>query len=226
MADSSPYDTAPAVLTAVGLMIMTTVSTIGMIVTGGRWARLLSLTALGAMATLAIVRPIDVLWVIAVAVTTLSLLALFSPGLTETIRRLPSASGPPPRAVAGPLLALSAPVVLGLAGAEATSWALLTVGLSAPVAAFMYSRVLPGGLLAMRIIWPVLAVALAPMLGLLCGGVTVLVAVGVSTLSWHPQAKASYHPPQEVGSTFPIPPELAPSEVLDAAEIDEKGRKR
>jgi hypothetical protein len=48
----------------------------------------------------------------------------------------------------------------------------------------------------------------------------------VGILAWDRSVKTSYHPPREVGTTFPIPPELAPEEVLDAAEIDDKGRRR
>ncbi|MGD2103324.1 MAG: hypothetical protein PVG83_13925 [Acidimicrobiia bacterium] len=226
MVDSSPYDTAAATLIAAGLLTTSSVATVGMIVTGGRWARLLALGAVLATTVVAVLRPVDVLWMLGIGATAISLFALFSPGLTRTIRRLPSASGPPPRAIAGPLLALYAPVLLGLAGSEADEWALLVVGLSAPVAAFMYTRVLPGGLMAVRIIWPAAALALAPLLGPLCGSVTAALAVGVAVASWHPLAKASYHPPQEKGTALPIPPELAPSDVLDAAEIDDRGRRR
>lgn len=226
MADGSPYDTVAAMLIATGLLLMSSVATVGMIVTGGRWSRLLGIAVLAVTAVVAIVRPIDYWWVVGVVATSISLLALFSPGLAETIRGLPSASGPPPRAVAGPLLALSAPALLGLTGVAAADWALLTVGLSAPVAAFMYARVVPGGLLAMRILWPVLAIGLAPLLGLLGGAMTVLIAAGVAVLTWHPLAKASYHPPRETGTALPIPPELAPPEILDAAQIDDTGQRK
>lgn len=226
MVDSSPHDTASATLLAIGLLTTSSVAAVGMIVTRGRWARVLALGAVLATTAVAVMRPVDVLWVLGIGLTAVSLFALFSPGLTRTIRKLPSASGPPPRAIAGPLLALYAPVLLGLAGSDAEDWALLVVGLSAPVAAFMYTRVLPGGLMAIRILWPVIALSLAPFLGPLCGGVTAALAVGVAVASWHPLAKASYHPPQERGTALPIPPELAPSDVLDAAEIDDRGHQR
>jgi hypothetical protein len=69
-----------------------------------------------------------------------------------------------------------------------------------------------------------LALGLAPFLGLLPGVAAVLVAVIVAAFSWRPEVKASYHPPREVGSTFPIPPEMTPPDVLDAAHVDDKGR--
>ncbi len=105
-------------------------------------------------------------------------------------------------------------------------WALLTVGVSAPIVAFVYSRVLPGGLLAIRCSGPCSPSPSPP--GSACGPgtISVALAVAVAAMSWHSSVKASYHPPREVGTTFPIPPELAPPEVLDAADIDDSGRPR
>jgi hypothetical protein len=71
-----------------------------------------------------------------------------------------------------------------------------------------------------------MAVASTPWLGPVAGVVASALAVAVAALTWHPSVKASYHPPREVGTTFPIPPELAPREVLDAAEVDDSGRPR
>lgn len=224
--DSSPFSTAPALLIGVGLLGMSTVSLVGMVVAGGRWAHRLGLVTLGFTAILAIVRPIDVVWVVGVALTALSFAALLSPAVTSSIRRLPSASGPPPRAITPPLLLLAVPVVLGFLGNAATPWALLVVGISAPNVAFLYSRVLPGGLLAIRLLWPATALALSPLLGWGAGIAAGLAAIAVAGSAWDDSVKASYHPPREVGSTFPIPPELAPKEVLDAADIDDTGRPR
>lgn len=222
--DSGPLDPAPTFLVALGLLTMATVATVGMIVVGGRWAHMLGLGSLSVTAVIAVLRPIDFIWVIGVVVSALSLVALLSPPLTASIRKLPSASGPPPRAVAPALILVAAPCLIGLVGNDATPWALLVVGVTAPIVAFLYSRVVPGGLLCVRLIWPLLAIALSPLLGLTAGLMTVAIAVVVAVIAWHPSVKASYHPPREIGTTFPIPSELAPREVLDAAEIDDTGR--
>lgn len=224
--DSTPLSPAPAFLVGLGLLAMSTVALVGMVVSGGRWAHRLGLTALLAGVITAVVRPIDAIWVISVVITSIALVALLSPTLMGSIRKLPSASGPPPRAVAPPLLLLATPAVLGFLGNDATVWALLVVGVSAPNVAFLYSRVIPGGLISIRLLWPAMALALSPLLGWLAGAATAIIAVLVAIVSWDQSVKASYHPPREVGSTFPIPPELAPKEVLDAAEIDDQGRSR
>jgi MFS family permease len=226
MVRSEPFDPPAALLIGVGLVAMASVATIGMIVVGGRWAHRLGLSALAVTVIVALVRPVDVFWVIGVATTTLALVALFSPRVGSSIRRLASATGPPPRAVVPPLLLLSAPAILGLAGNGARTWALVVVALTAPNVALLYSRVFPGGLIGIRLVWPALAIGLAPVMGWPTAFVSAALGLIVGILAWDRSVKTSYHPPREVGTTFPIPPELAPEEVLDAAEIDDKGRRR
>lgn len=224
--DSGPWQPAPVFLFAMGLMITATVSVVGMIVVGGRWAHRLGLATTGLTLIPAALRGTDLAWYLAVTATAVALVASLSPGLTGSIRRLPSAAGPPPRAIGPAMLLLVTPALLGVSGNDAPSWALLTVGLSAPCAALAYGRVLPGGLVAIRLVWPALAIALAPLLGLPAGLVSAVLGLSVAILAWDRSVKASYHPPREVGTTFPIPPELVPPEVLDAAEIDERGRRK
>lgn len=224
--DSYPFSTAPAFLIGLGLLAMSTVSFVGMVVSGGRWAHRLAVVTLAFSAVLAVARPIDILWVVSVVLSGVAVVALFSPSLTTTIRQLPSASGPPPRAIIPPLILLATPCALGFLGNEATAWALLVIGVSAPGVAFLYSRVLPGGLIALRVLWPATTLALSPLLGWVAGTAAASIAVAVAIIAWDDSVKSSYHPPREVGSTFPIPPELAPKEVLDAAEVDEKGNRK
>lgn len=223
--EPSPFDPACALLIGVGLLATATVATVGMVVVGGRWAHRLGLFSIALTVVLAVAREIDAIWAVGVAVTAGAVIALLSPGLTDTIRKLPSASGPPPRAIVPPLILLAAPALLGFAGNDAADWALLVVGLSAPTVAFLYTRVIPGGLIAIRMAWPVMTLALTPLLGWVAGTVAAALAIAVGATAWDRAVKSSYHPPREVGSTFPIPPELAPKEVLDAAQIDEKGHK-
>ena len=42
--------------------------------------------------------------------------------------------------------------------------------------------------------------------------------------AWHPSLKVAFDPPTESGSTYAIPPELAPQDILDAAQIDDHGK--
>ena len=224
--DPEPFAAAPALLIGVGLLSMASVATVGMIVVGGRWAHRLGFASLGVTVVLALARDIDVVWAAAIGTSTLATIAILSPTVTRTIRRLPSAAGPSPRAVFPALILVSTPALLGLVGNAASPWALLVVCLTAPGIALLYSRVFPGGLIAIRLAWPALAIGLAPWLGVTAGPTSALLGVIVAVLAWDRAVRASYHPPREVGTTFPIPPELAPKEVLDAAELDDRGRPR
>lgn len=224
--ESDPLEAAPTVLVGVGLLAMATVATVGLIVVGGRWAHRLGLATMLLTVVLAVMRDIDFVWWASTVTTTLGLIALLSPTVTNSIRKLPAASGPPPRAVAPALILLAAPAVLGLVGNDAEPWALLIVGLTAPNAAFLYSRVVPGGLLTIRLLWPLMTLALTPWLGWVAGTTAAVIAAAVAVSAWDASVKASYHPPRETGTTYRIPPELAPREVLDAADIDEQGRRR
>jgi hypothetical protein len=226
LVDPDPWRPVPGFLLALGLIVMSAVATVGMIVVGGRWAHWLGLATVGLGLIPAVLRPVDPFWTIGVVVTTAAVMSLLAPTLTRSIRRLPSAGGPPPQAVVPAMLLLAAPALIGLAGSDAPPWALLTLGLTAPIAALLYSRVIPGGLLAMRIIWPALALGLSPILGVPAGVVAALLGLGVAVLAWRPPVKTSYHPPREMGTTLSIPPELTPPEILDAAQIDDRGRRK
>jgi hypothetical protein len=179
-----------------------------------------------ATAVLAVARPIDIWWVAGFASTLLAAVALLSPALAKGLRRLPPAGGPPWRAMLIPLLLIGLPFLLGLAAWNRSSLATGLVGLGAPLAALWYSRVLPGGLLAVRVLWPALAVGLAFTQSVGPAIVCLVAGGSVAVLAWHPSVGVAFHPPREIGTVQPIPPELTPSEVLDAAELDDRGRPR
>ena len=222
--DSGPLAPWSVLLVVMGLLALATVGMVGVSVTGGRWAHRTALSAVAGMLALAIVRPIDVLWVIALIATVLGGVCLLSPSLTRGIRRLPPAAGPPVRAVLVPLLLIGFPYVLGIAAWDRPSIGTLAVGLSAPVAALWFARVFPGGLLVVRIAWPALAVGLALTQWVLPAIVCAVWGVGIAALAWHPTVGVAFHPPRESGSVYPIPPELTPREVLDTAQLDEHGQ--
>ena len=90
--------------------------------------------------------------------------------------------------------------------------------------ALWFARVFPGGLYAVRILWPALAIGLSFTQWWAPAIVSVISGAAVAVLAWHPSVGVAFHPPREVGTVYPIPPELAPREVLDSAELDEHGR--
>lgn len=226
MLEPGTYDPFAVFLIGLGLLGTGTVAVIGLVVSGGRWSHRLGLVTLAGSFAVALLRPLDVTWVVALASTTLATVVWFLPAVTRNVRKLPAAAGPPPEAVVPPLLLLTAPLLLGISSFGSASWPVLVAGAAAPVAAFGFSRVLPGGLIGLRVVWPLLAIALAPTMGLSTGLVSAFLAVATVGLSWRPGVKTSYHPPTERGSTFPIPAELTPEDVLEAADLDDRGRRR
>jgi hypothetical protein len=204
---------------------MATLGVVGLILNGGRWAHRLSLLSLGATSLIALIRDIDGWWIAGVVATALALVAMATPAATDLVRKLPSATAPPVRAVLLPLTLVVTPFLLGIAALGDATWATLVVGLSAPLAAFWYARVLPGGLLGVRIVWPLLALSLAVFQPAAAGVISGLIGVGTAVLAWHPTVKVAFHPPHETGSTYAIPPELAPDEILDAAGLDDRGKR-
>lgn len=224
--DEEPLGPAGALLVGVGLLVMTTVSVVGMTVTGGRWAHRLAIASVAAGLVLALIRPIDALWIAATGASIIAGATLFLPQMTRRIRRLPTATGPPGSAVLLTSTMLTTPFLLGIASGGSTTWAILVVGLTAPMFAFLFVRVVPGGLLGVRLVWPLLALGLTAMLTFPAVVVTVVTVIGVVVLAWRPDVKASFHPPRETGTTYAIPPELTPREVLDAARLDDQGRPR
>lgn len=222
--DPTPFPQLPsALLIGVGMLVLATVSTTGLVVLGARWAHRLGWLVVALAAVLAVVRPIDAAWVAGlVAIAAAAAGLVFVQG---RVRKLPSATGPPIRAVLLPLVLAGAPVLLGLT-AGGDSWAVLTIGFSALATAFLYSRVVWGGLVVARMAWPLLALALVPSLDPVVIPITVALAASVLILAWHPSAKAAFHPQRTAGSTFPIPPELTPGDILDAAGLDERGRRK
>lgn len=219
------FESISVLLIGLGIITMALVSVYGIVLSGGRWSRRLGMATVGATLTIAVLRPVDAAWLFGLTSSVVGGAGLYLPGVTDRVRKLPAAAGPPQRAVLLPLVLISVPFFLGVAWA-ANSAVLLVIGLSAPFAAFVYSRVVFGGLILVRLVWPALAIALAPLLGLPEALVSVTLGVLVAVLAWHSSVKTAFHPPVRTAISYPIPPELAPKEILDAADVDEKGRSR
>lgn len=223
LATADPHRSEMAVvLISLSMWTAAVVALTGMMVARARWARRLGLAVTGAQGALGLLMPLDAWWGAALALSAATAVALGGPWLDGIIRGRPSAAGPPTRAVLIPLILIGVPYLLGFANAEGP--AALVVSLTALVAAFWFIRVLPGALVVVRLLWPGLTLGLAMPTGGPGGLTAAATAVLVAALAWHPTVRNAVHPLVERGSRVAIPPELAPPEVLDAADIDERGR--
>ena len=226
LVDPRPLAPWSVFLVGLGLLTMATVGVIGMIVVGGRWALRTSAATVFATLPVAVIRPTDPIWFVALGASITAGVLLFLPIVTQRIRKLPSATGPPSGAVLVALILAGTPAAIGFAAWDRPTAATVIVGLTAPLAALWYSRVLPGGLYAVRIIWPLITTGLALLQPAPVAFVSVVTAIVVLAMAWRPEVEVAFHPPRETGRLYPIPPELVPKEILDAAELDEKGRRR
>ncbi|MDH3464227.1 MAG: hypothetical protein OEM32_11455 [Acidimicrobiia bacterium] len=224
MVDRGPYGSNSVLLIGIGWLVLATVGTVGLVLAGGRWARRLLLALLASTLVPALLRQFDTAWLVAEVATVLAVIALLSARIRRRVRQLSSAVGPPPKAVVAALIPLSLPLWLGLMPREANGW-VLAVALAGVGASFLYSRTIPGGLVSLRFGLPLITLALAVPAGL-THWLTALAVVGAGTVvAWHNDVAVAFRPLVEQGTTYAIPPELAPREILDRAGIDEQGRR-
>lgn len=223
MIDPGIYGSLSVLLIGLGLIEMATVGTIGLILVGGRWAFRVLLATTAATFAIAVIRPLDAFGIVGLAISALALIWLLGPGSTGMVRQLPAASGPPPRAVLVTLLALSAPLTMGLVPEEA-NYSVVAFALFTALCAFLYSRTVTGGLLLLRIGVPAVALGLAIPMPALHAIAALVLAVVVSFYAWSSDVAVAFRPLIEKGTTYAIPPELAPREILEGARIDERGQ--
>lgn len=219
------WPSGPALLLGVWLVVAATVALVGMVAGSSRWAHRLGIGVSIAGLGLAVVLPVGPLWWTGVILSGLSTAALAGPLTSGLIRRRVAASGPPLRAVALALTLFITPAVLALAGVDGLGSGWVWVA-GAGLALVVYLRALPGAVLATRGVAPVAAAIGAIGAPLPVAAACLVTGAAVTGLAWTRDARLSVRPLTEPGKPVPIPPELAPSEVLDAAGIDSRGRRK
>lgn len=220
-------DTLPAVsvvLIALSLWPATVTSLSGMMLARAHWARRLGMAVTAGHGALALVSVPGPAWGVAVFLSAITAIAIGGPWLDGIVRSRPSAAGPPARVVLIALILLGVPFGVGIA--EGDNGPAIAVSLAALLVAYWFIRAMPGALATVRIVWPVAAVVLAFFVGWPAGVVPAGVGIAVAVFAWHSSVRTSIHPLVEKGSVVRIPPELAPLDVLDAADIDDRGRRR
>lgn len=205
-------------LSVVALVLLT-----GLLLVRSRWARFGS----GALAVAAVAHsiagPFDASAISEAVLGGLLAAALMQPRLGLRLR--PSASGPPPIAVAAVLGLLALPLVVAVAGVEAlriASWVLVAASI---IAAVVISRASLVGLWGARVILPALVIwAAVTMEG---GGWPVVLLFGLVTVGalWSPAVARSVDPlTPERSPAVPTPPELVDAGLLESAGYDDRGR--
>ena len=220
------YETSSSFVIGSGLLLLVAVAIVGMVAGASRWALRLGIAAAGGMVALGLFFPLTAWTVAAMASAGAALAGLVGTGVDRLIRQRPSVDGPPARAVLLSLLLLVSPPVWALAAPEGLETTTLAAVVATWVTLAWYAKAAAGALLIVRLITPALLLVTATMEGFPAAMFIAVSAVGLASLAWTVEARLAVHPLAEPGTTVPIPPELAPSDVLDAAGLDDRGRRR
>lgn len=221
-----PLADGAGAMVAVGHLVLTTVTVVGALVGAARWSLGLGLGLAAAAAVVAVTHTISPAWVVMVGLAAVTATGLLATGLRGTIRLRPRADGPPAAAVALPLGLLAAPIVVGASqpdGVDLVDWVVVA---AAAVVAVWYTRAGTGALWAVRVGCPALAVAAVLSVPAPQWVVPGIGFAALSCLAWTSDARIAVQPIAERGTAVPIPPELAPKDILDAAGIDDRGRRK
>jgi hypothetical protein len=224
--DPEPFAADAAGLLAAAVLVLALVAVTGILLSRGRWSRVLAAACAAGLVALAAAAPLDLLGVAAVLAAGVALGGAAGPWLNRAwLRHRPSSEGPPPAAVALLLGLLAVPVVTALArpgGLGPVDWVLAGAG---PVLAWGVGRAWAPALWATRLALVPLGVAAWVAGGLPGGAIESAYTVVVASAAWTRQVGIAVAPIAPVRARrVPFPPELVPAEVLEAAGLDRSGR--
>lgn len=214
------------VMLACGHLLLVAIAIVGSLVGAARWSVGLGVGLAGVLAVPAVVHPITAAWIVMVAAAGLAMAGLAGTGLRAAVRQRPPADAPPRKATSLVLGALSSPIVVaGLQpeGVTTADW-LLTAATIALAA--WYTRAKPMALWATRLVLPLLAATAAFVIALPQAFAAVVFFALLTWLAWTKDARIAVIPLAAPGRSVPIPAELAPEDILDAAGLDSRGRRK
>jgi hypothetical protein len=222
---SQPWTPIAAGVIAAGLVVTAAVAVTLVVVQSSPVGYRISWGLLAVEALVASLQPMSGVWWTGVLLIAATGALLTDSTLGGWIRQQPPPTPVPASSLAlcltllagGPVTALASPSI------DLTWLPLLTF--CAWLVLFWYVRRWPGRELAPRLASPLLAVG-----GLLlpgqAGWIWVVAMLLAAVLAWTAGSRLAVRPLVERGHPVPIPPELAPADVLHTAGIDDKGRKK
>lgn len=218
----------PAMLLGLDLVLLSLVAAAGLVIARSAWARATGMLIALAPLSLLVIDPDRglLIWVTA-GFSVLTLAMLLSPGVARWVGTSDKDSGPPRAAVALLTGLLLSPAVSAAASPSDTTIPLWFLAAAGPLVAIGYSRASIGAVWAARIATVPLCLA-AAITAPLAGGLLVIgYGLVITTLSWRRSVVLATAPLTALPSPgYRIPPEMAPAEVLEAADLDESGRRR
>jgi hypothetical protein len=222
---SSPWTPAAAAVLGAGLLATGAVSVILVLVQSSPLGYWLACGLLVISGTLAAMAPVSPLWWAGVALIAVSGITLVDASLGGWIRRQPPATPIPANALALSLILLLVGPTAALVSHDNNVSQLPLLAAITWLLLFWYVRRWPGREWAPRLATPGLVVA-GWLLPPPARWVWVIALTAAAALAWTKGTRLAVRPLVERGHPVPIPPELAPADVLHSAGIDERGRPR
>jgi hypothetical protein len=219
-----PWDSEAAGVGAAGLLAVATLATVSILVESSRLGYRLAWGLVAAETMVAVLHPISTLWLMGVIALTGAGLALAEPSLGGWVRRQPQPAPIPAAALTLCLVLLAAGPVVALASPHRPVGILPLLTAGNWLVLLWYVRRRPGREWVPRTLIPLFALS-----GLLLPSPArwgwLILQMGAAAAAWRKGARLAVRPLLERGHPVPIPPELAPAEVLEAARIDRSGRR-
>lgn len=223
---SGPWALDSAAVIAASLIVLLAIGLVGMLVASSRWGRWMvtGVTVLGPVFGVGV--PANAWWIATLVVSGLALTALAGTVTSGLVRKLPAADGPTPRVVGFTLALLALPLMVATVSPEGLGtpeWLMIAV---ASLAAGLYAKAAPFAMVVVRGVVPVLALVAMALSGLPRGLLWSAMGLAVAAFAWTKEARVAVRPLVEEGRSVPMLPEMVPSDILEAAGLDERGRPR
>lgn len=189
-----PFATDSAVLVAIGLLIFSVISAVGLLVPRGRWARNLARGLLALEAVLAVATPLQGWALAGLAATGLGIVGIQGKWFDGWLRRLPAADGPGLKTMGLILGCIALVPIIGIASPSGVVFRQGLLGAAGIVIAWGYGKANMWGLWAARLLLFPLAVV-AALAAPLAGAALLLAAgIGLTYAAWSSEARLAISP--------------------------------
>ncbi len=189
-----PFSTDSAVLVAIGLLMFSLISAVGLLVPRGRWARNLARGLLAFEAVLAVATPLQGWAVAGLVATGLGIVGIQGKWFDGWLRRLPSADGPGLKTMGLILGCLALVPIVGLTSPSGVVFRQGLLGAAGIVIAWGYGKANMWGLWAARLLLVPLAVAAAFAAPPAGAALVVVFGIGLTLLAWSSEARLAISP--------------------------------
>ena len=223
----SPWTTGAGVLIGADLILFTAIAAVAVLLSPGRWLKVLSVAIGVVIGLLAVTLEVGALWLVGLLASAAATALLWARPMEEWMVGAVRPDRVPPKATVLVLVTLAIPAAVGAtAFSDVTPGGWTLAGLAVPLG-WAYARAIPAALWALRLGLPGLAVwaivGLAPTAAVALGGYL----SGVVALSWTEDARVAASPlvPRKVDSASVLP-EMVPTELMESAGLDRLGQPR